>query len=216
MTAFEKGTLNRVRVATRASYDQDTVFSILDQGLAAHVGFTDHDRPVVIPMIYGRIGERLYLHGAKAARFAKVLGGGVPICVTVTLIDGIVAGRSAFHSSMNYRSVVLHGTAALVTDPGEREAAMEAVTNHLMPGRWDEVRPTTAKELAATAIISFAIEEASAKARTGPPNDDKEDYDLPIWGGVVPLQTVYGAPEDDGALAPGTELPDSIRKILSG
>lgn len=216
MTAFKKGTLNRVRVATRAIYDQDAVFKILDSGIVAHIGFVDHERPVVIPMIYGRIGERIYLHGAKAARFAKVLGPGVPICMTVTLLDGIVVGRSAFHSSMNYRCAVLHGAAALVTDESEREAAMEAVTNHMMPGRWDEVRPSTIKELAATAILSFTIEEASAKARSGPPNDDAEDYDLPIWGGVVPIETVYGAPEDDGALAPGADLPKSIHKMLSG
>ena len=215
MTVYERGTLNRVRVGTRAAYDQDAIFKILDAGLVAHVGFSDHDRPVVIPMIYGRIGERLYLHGAKAARFAKVLGPGVPICMTVTLVDGIVAGRSAFHSSMNYRSAVLHGHAALVTDRSEREAALEAVTNHLMPGRWAEARPMTEKELNATAVLAFTIDEASAKARSGPPNDDAEDYQLPIWGGVVPIETVFGVPEDDGVLAPGADLPESIRKILS-
>ncbi|MGI9383391.1 MAG: pyridoxamine 5'-phosphate oxidase family protein [Methyloligellaceae bacterium] len=214
MDAYATTRLNKVRKGDRAAYDKDTVNALLDEGLVAHVGFVDHDRPVVIPMIYGRIGDTLYLHGAKATRFAKALGKGVPVCITVTLIDGIVVARSAFHSSMNYRSVVAHGHARLVTDEDERLAGMTVITDHMLPGRWDEARSANAKELKATGVIAATIEVASAKARTGGPVDDDEDYELPVWGGVVPVRTAFGTPEDDGRLAPGTALPESIAQLL--
>jgi len=211
MESFAVGPLNKVRRPDRASYDKAAVHAVLDQGLIAHVGFVDHDRPVVIPMVYGRVGDLFYLHGARAARFAKVMGAGVPVCVTVTLTDGIVVGRSAFHCSMNYRSVVLHGEARLVSDPVEAESAMAAVTDHLLPGRWAESRPMIDKELRATAVLRVEIEAASLKARSGPPIDEPEDYPLPIWAGVIPLRVAASAPEGDPRLREGVEVPASVR-----
>ena len=211
MESFAVGPLNKVRRPDRASYDKAAVHAVLDEGLIAHVGFVDHDRPVVMPMVYGRVGDLFYLHGARAARFAKVMGAGVPVCVTVTLTDGIVVGRSAFHCSMNYRSVVLHGEARLVSDPAEAESAMAAVTDHLLPGRWAESRPMIDKELRATAVLRVTIEAASLKARSGAPIDEPEDYPLPIWAGVIPLRVAASAPEDDPRLREGVEIPPSVR-----
>ncbi|MCG8559336.1 MAG: pyridoxamine 5'-phosphate oxidase family protein [Hyphomicrobiales bacterium] len=214
MDAYAARKLNKVRVGNRAAYDKETVNAVLDEGLVAHVGFVDRDRPIVIPMIYGRVDDTLYLHGAKATRFVKALGKGVPVCVTVTLIDGIVVGRSAFHSSMNYRSVVAHGQARLLTDEDERIRAMTVLTDHMLPGRWDEARPASEKELKATGIIAAAIEAASAKARTGDPIDEDDDYALPVWGGVVPVHTIFGVPQDDCRLAAGTVVPASVAQLL--
>lgn len=216
MGTFPVTELNRVRKSIRADYDKDAVFRILDEGFLAHVGFVDNDRPIVIPMIYGRIDDRLYLHGARAARFADVMGPGVPVCVTVTLVDAIVVARSAFHSSMNYRSVVIHGAAKLVTDDRERERAVVAVTDHMMPGRWDEARAMTQKELGATAVIGLTIENASAKSRAGEPVDDEEDYALPVWGGLVPVRTAFGPAEADSRLKTGTPVPESVRRLMNG
>ena len=214
MASFTVGPLNKVRRPDRASYDKTAVHAVLDEGLVAHVGFIDHGRPVVVPMVYGRDGDRFYLHGARAARFAKAMGAGVPVCVTVTLTDGIVVGRSAFHCSMNYRSVVLHGLARLVSDPAEAERALAAVTDHLLPGRWAESRPMIEKELRATAVLRVEIEAASLKARSGPPIDEPDDYELPIWAGVIPLRIAASLPEDDGRLHEGVEVPPSVRARL--
>jgi nitroimidazol reductase NimA-like FMN-containing flavoprotein (pyridoxamine 5'-phosphate oxidase superfamily) len=214
MDSFAVGALNKVRRPDRASYDRAAVYAVLDEGLVAHVGFIDHGRPVVVPMVYGRVGDLFYLHGAKAARFAKAMGAGVPICVTVTLTDGIVVGRSAFHCSMNYRSVVLHGEARLVSDPAEAERALAAVTDQLLPGRWAESRPMIDKELRATAVLRVEIEAASLKARSGPPIDEPDDYALPIWAGVIPLRVAASAPQDDGRLLDGVEMPPSVRTRL--
>lgn len=214
MKTYEKSKLNKVRKSVRAAYDHETVHAILDAGLVAHVGFADQDWPMVIPMIYGRIGETLYLHGAKATRIAKALGKGVPVCVEVTHIDGLVLARSAFHSSVNYRSVVIHGLARLVTDTEEKEKALTVITDHMAPGRWEETRPTTGKEYNSTGVIAVEIEHAAAKQRTGGPVDDDEDYALPIWGGVVPIRQVLGEPQDDGRLADGVVVPKSVRKAL--
>lgn len=202
---------NKVRRADRGSYDHAAIHAVLDEGLVAHVGFVADGRPMVIPMIYGRLGENFYLHGAKAARFAKTMGPGVPVCITLTLTDAIVVARSAFHCSMNYRSVVIHGHARLVTDPEEAEAALAAVTDHLLPGRWAESRPMTEKELRATAVLRVEIEAASLKARSGPPSDDEEDYALPIWAGLLPLRIAPGVPEPDGRVLPGVEIPASVK-----
>jgi uncharacterized protein len=210
MESFTAGPLNKVRRADRGSYDKAAIHAVLGEGLVAHVGFTDHDRPVVLPMVYGRVGDRLFLHGARAARFAKAMGAGVPVCITVTLTDGIVVGRSAFHCSMNYRSVVIHGTARLVTDPEVAESALAAVTDQLLPGRWAESRPMTAKELRSTAVLEVEIEAASLKLRSGIPIDEDEDYELPIWGGVIPLRLATGAPEHDGRGPAGVEVPASV------
>jgi nitroimidazol reductase NimA-like FMN-containing flavoprotein (pyridoxamine 5'-phosphate oxidase superfamily) len=211
MDSFAIGPLNKVRRPDRGSYDKAAVHAVLDEGLVAHVGFTDNDRPVVMPMVYGRDGDRFYLHGARAARFAKAMGAGVPVCVTVTLTDGIVVGRSAFHCSMNYRSVVLHGQARLVSDPAEAERALAAVTDHLLPGRWAESRPMIDKELRATAVLRVEIEAASLKARSGPPIDEPEDYALPIWAGLIPLRVAASAPEGDARLLEGVDIPASVK-----
>lgn len=211
MDSFAVGPLNKVRRPDRGSYDKAAVHAVLDEGLVAHVGFIDHGRPVVVPMVYGRVGDLFYLHGARAARFAKAMGAGVPVCVTVTLTDGIVVGRSAFHCSMNYRSVVLHGQARLVGDPAEAESALAAVTDHLLPGRWAESRPMIEKELRATAVLHVEIEAASLKARSGPAIDEPEDYELPIWAGVVPLRLVASAPEGDARLEEGVDIPASVQ-----
>ena len=211
MDSFAVGPLNKVRRADRGHYDRAGVFAVLDEGLVAHVGFMIDDRPVVVPMVYGRRGDQLYLHGAKAARFAKAMGPGVPICITVTLTDGIVVGRSAFHCSMNYRSAVIHGHARLVTDPEEAEAVLAAVTDHLLPGRWAESRPVTEKEIRSTAVLRVEIEAASLKKRSGPPIDEDADYALPIWAGVIPLRTEAGAPEADSRLLDGVSVPGSVK-----
>ncbi len=211
MDSFAVGPLNKVRRPDRAIYDKAAVHAVLDEGLVAHVGFIDHDRPVVVPMVYGRVGDLFYLHGARAARFAKTMGAGVPVCVTVTLTDGIVVGRSAFHCSMNYRSVVLHGRALLVSDPAEAEGALAAVTDHLLPGRWAESRPMIDKELRATAVLRVEIEAASLKARSGPPADEPEDYALPFWAGVIPLRVAASAPDGDPRLLEGVGVPASVK-----
>lgn len=210
MNAFEAGPLNKIRRPDRANYDRDAIYTVLDEGLVAHVGFIDQDRPIVIPMVYGRIGDRLYLHGATAARFAKTMAEGIPICVTVTLSDGIVVGRSAFHCSMNFRSVVLHGTAQLIENQHEATSALASITDHLLPGRWLESRPVTAKEIRSTAVLGMDIEAASLKSRSGLPVDDDADYALPIWAGVVPLKQVAGKPECDGRVLEGVEEPASV------
>lgn len=214
MDTYAKTKLNKVRKSDRASYDKATVHAILDEALLAHVGFVDKDWPTVIPMIYARIDGTLYLHGAKAARFAKALGKGVPVCIEVTLVDALVLARSAFHSSMNYRSVVIHGMARQVTDADEKAQALAQVTDHLAPGRWDEARPMTDKELKSTGVIAVPIEHAVAKARTGGPVDDDEDYALPIWAGVIPLRLILERPQDDGRLLEGVKLPKSVTRAL--
>ena len=211
MDSFAVGPLNKVRRADRGHYDRAGVYAVLDEGLVAHVGFMIDDRPVVVPMVYGRHGDQLYLHGAKAARFAKTMGPGVPVCITVTLTDGIVVGRSAFHCSINYRSAVIHGHARLVTDPEEAEQAVAAVTDHLLPGRWAESRSVTEKEIRSTAVLRVEIEAASLKKRSGPPIDEDADYALPIWAGVIPLRTEAGAPEADSRLLDGVSVPGSVK-----
>lgn len=214
MDAYAKSKINKVRLSKRAHHDQETVHAILDDGLVAHVGFEDKDWPMVMPMIYARIGETLYLHGAKAARFAKAMGKGVPVCITVTHLDGLVLARSAFHSSVNYRSVVIHGAARAITDVDEKTRALAAVTDHIAPGRWDEAREMNDKELKSTGVIAVEIEHAAAKIRTGGPIDDDEDYELPIWAGVVPVGPVFGTPSDDGRVPAGVEVPESVKKVL--
>lgn len=214
MDTYAKSKLNKVRKSDRASYDKETVHALLDEGYLAHVGFVDNDWPMVIPMLYTRIDETLYLHGAKAARFAKALGKGVPVCIEVTLVDALVLARSAFHSSMNYRSVIAHGMARLVQDTEEKSNALAGITDQLAPGRWDEARAMNDKELKSTGVIAVPIEHAATKARTGGPNDDDEDYAMPIWAGVIPIRQAYGAPQDDGRLLDGVDIPQSVSQVL--
>jgi nitroimidazol reductase NimA-like FMN-containing flavoprotein (pyridoxamine 5'-phosphate oxidase superfamily) len=198
------------RVPARGVYERDTIHGILDEALISHVGLVHDGQPVVIPMLHARIDDRLYLHGSAASRLMRTLAGGVPVCATATLVDGIVLARSAFHHSVNYRSVVVFGRAGLVEPEEERLRAIELFTEKLVPGRWPEVRPPTRQELKGTRVLSIPLDEASAKIRTGPPVDDDEDYGLPVWAGVLPLRTVVQAPEPDPRLEPGTPLPAHV------
>ena len=190
------------RLPDRAAYDRETIHAILDEGLVCHVGFVSEGQPHVIPMSYGRDGDRLLLHGSTASRLMRGLEAGWPVCLTVTLLDGLVLARSAFHHSLNFRSVVMFGRATPVDDPAAKSAALRAISEHVIPGRWEEVRPPNARELAATAVLEVPIEEASAKIRTGPPRDDLEDLSLPVWAGVLPLETIPGEPVPDEAGGP--------------
>jgi uncharacterized protein len=174
------------RIPDRGRYDRETIDAILDEGLVCHVGFEVDGQPYVIPTLYARAGDVVYLHGSSASRTLRQLSAGVPVCVTVTLLDGLVLARSVFHHSMNYRSVVLFGTATPL-EGGEKESALHALVEHLAPGRWDEARQPTPTELKATSILALPIDEASAKVRSGPPKDEPEDEDLPVWAGVVPV-----------------------------
>jgi uncharacterized protein len=192
----------------RGSYNRATVNEILDEALVCHVGFAQEGQPFVIPTTYARVGDVLYIHGAAASRMLRELRAGVPVCVTVTLLDGLVLARSAFHHSMNYRSVVILGVATEVTEPGERLAALEAIIEHAFPGRWREVREPTAVELKATMVLRLPIVEASAKVRSGGPLDDPEDLGWPCWAGHVPLRLTALAPIADGTPPAHVSSPD--------
>lgn len=198
------------RLPKRGTHEREVVNKILDEGFICHVGFVVDGRPVVIPTAYGRQGDKLYLHGAAASRMLKALGEGVDVCVTVTLLDGLVLARSAFHHSLNYRSVVIFGRAQVVEDEGEKMEAMRVFTDHIMRGRWEEARRPNQKELRATLVLSLALVEASAKIRTGPPVDDEEDMQLPVWAGELPLLLAKDDPLPDSQLRAGVELPRYI------
>src|SRR5258705_1767846 len=185
------------RLAKRGVYDKAQIDAILDDGYLCHVGFVVDGQPYVIPTGYARSGDRIYLHGSAARSMVGTVDQGVDVCVTVTLVDGFVLARSAFHHSMNYRSVVVLGKARLVTDPGEKRNALRSFTNHIVPGRWEEVRQPTEQELKATSVLVLQLDEGSAKVRTGPPIDDEEDYAFPMWAGVVPLRTQVDTPVPD-------------------
>lgn len=195
------------RLPERGSYDRATAYAILDEALICHVGFAGDGGPVVIPTIHARLGDRLIVHGSPASRMLRAAAGGVPVCVAVTLLDGLVLARSVFHHSMNYRSVIVFGTATPLTDPDDKLAAMRAVTEHVVPGRWDDARRPDDKEFKATLLLGVPLEEASIKIRSGPPGDDEEDYDLDVWAGVVPLRRSFGPPEPDPRLKPGIATP---------
>lgn len=199
------------RVPVRADYERATIDAILDEALIAHVGFAVEGQPYVIPTLVARVGDTVYLHGSAASRLIRTLGGGTPACLTATLIDGIVLARSAFHHSMNYRSVVVLGEARLVSDPDETLHALEAFTEGIVPGRWDEVRAPSPKELKATRVLAMTLDEASAKVRTGPPGDDDEDYALDMWAGVIPMKLTAQTPVDDPRLAPGIVPSATVR-----
>jgi hypothetical protein len=199
------------RLPKRGKYDRETVYSILDSGFVCHVGFNVDGQPYVIPTNYGRSGDTLYLHGSAASRMLRTLSEGVPVCVTVTHVDGIVLARSAFHHSVNYRSVVILGTARLVEDPAEKMEALRIFTDHVMKGRWDDVRQPTEQEMKGTTVLSLPLEEVSAKVRTGGPIDDEADYALPVWAGVLPLETVAKAPLPDARLKSDTPLPAYLK-----
>ncbi|MFH8565352.1 pyridoxamine 5'-phosphate oxidase family protein [Streptomyces sp. NPDC017988] len=209
------------RSRERASYDRETVHAILDEAYVCHLGFVRDGSPVVLPTLYGRVGERLYVHGSTGSRPLRMAGAsgeeqedpGLEVCLTVTHVDGLVLARSAFHHSINYRSVVVHGIAHQVTDPEEKRAALDALVDHVVPGRSSDSRPANAKELAATAVLRLDLNEVSAKARTGGPNDEPEDMDLPYWSGVVPLRKGHDTLIPSADLAPGIEVPDYLVEL---
>ena len=197
------------RLPERAAYDRATVHAILDEGFVGHVGFVVDGQPIVVPTGYARVGETLYLHGSTGSRLG--LRPDMDLCVTVTLVDGLVLARSAFHHSMNYRSVMAIGRTRPVRDPEEKDAVLRALVEHIVPGRGAAVRGPDRRELAATAVLALPLEEVSAKVRTGPPKDDDPDYDLPIWAGVLPVALTPRDPEPDPRLDPSVPLPPHVR-----
>ena len=206
MVSYQPNQRTRVtRLPKRAVYDKAQVHAILDEGFFCHVGFTVDDQPYVIPTGYVRAGEKLYIHGSAASRMLRTLDQDIKVCVTVTLVDGLVLARSSFHHSVNYRSVVVLGTAQLVLDRDEKMDALRRFTNHIVPGRWDEARVPNDQELKATSVLVLPMEEVSAKVRTGPPIDDEEDYEIPIWAGVVPVHLRAGDPIPDDRISSDAE-----------
>lgn len=211
MTDFIKTEKNRIqRLPKRGYYDRQTIYSILDEALICHVGFAVQGQAYVIPINFARVGDTIVLHGAKASRLLKHIEAGHPVCVEATIVEGLVLARSVFHHSINYRSVVLFGRGCLVEDTQQKLAALQAITEHLLPGRWDEARLPNRKELNATSVVSIQIEEASAKVRVGPPIDEEEDYGLPVWAGVLPLQELALSPLGDERLPADMEVPEYI------
>ena len=204
MNTFKTERTRVRRISDRGHYDQDTIYPIIDEAMICHVGFIQNNNPVVIPIIHARLGNTLYIHGSGASRMLKVITNQNNICVTISLIDGIVLARSAFHHSMNYRSVVIFGSGRKIDDPEEKLNALKAVSEHLIPERWDDVRQPNQKELDATTVIAISLEEASAKVRTGPPSDDEDDYKLSVWAGVLPITLIKEE------LIPDPVLPDKI------
>jgi uncharacterized protein len=199
------------RLPKRGSYDKLVVHAILDEGFVCHVGFAVGGQPYVIPTVYARAETTLYIHGSAVSRTLRTLTQGVPICITVTLLDGLVLARSAFHHSLNYRSVVMIGNARLVDDRDEKMTALARITNHVVPARWAEARMPSELELRQSSVLALPLEEVSAKIRRGPPVDDEEDYALPIWAGVVPVETRLGTPIDDERVLPGVAAIDLAR-----
>ncbi|MBT5109835.1 MAG: pyridoxamine 5'-phosphate oxidase family protein [Rhodospirillaceae bacterium] len=200
---------NRVKRAhERGRYDRETVHAILDAGIICHLGYSIDGQPFVTPTSYWRDGETVYVHGSSASRTLRDMGGGIEACLAVTHLDGMVLARSGYHHSMNYRSVIMYGTAKPVTDPDEILAALKIFMDQITPGRWDECRPVNEQELKATCVLAMKLEDVSAKVRTGPPVDDEADYASPMWAGVVPIHTVAGDPIADPRLPDGVPAPD--------
>src|SRR5947209_661817 len=195
------------RLPERGHYDRETIYSILDSAFLCHVGFVHDGHPVVIPTAYGRDGDTLYIHGSAASRMQRDLAKGIDVCLTVTILDGLVLARSGFHSSMNYRSVVVFGIAEAIMDPEQKTHALAVISEQILKGRWNDVRGPNAQELKGTSVLKLPITEASAKIRVGPPKDDEEDYALPIWAGVLPLSAQYGEPIPDPKLDNGQAVP---------
>ena len=208
---YARGKQNEVRqLRDKAAYDKETVHAILDAGLLAHVAFVQDGQPVVVPMLYGRSDETVFLHGARKARVIRLLEGTGKACMNVTLVDGLVFARSAFNSSMNYRSVTIFGSARLVEDDAEKRAALRVITECTMPGRWDELREPLEKEMRRTGVIALDIESASAKLSTGMPEDEDEDYNIPIWAGVLPLHARFTNLQTDDRVPEGVEASDVV------
>ena len=211
MTLLQTGRTKLKRLPKRGHFDRETVYGILDEGFICHVGFAPQGQPFVIPTGYARVDDKLYIHGSQASRMLRTLSGGLDACVTVTIVDGLVLARSAFHHSMNYRSVVIFGRAKIVEDPEEKMAALVALSEHIVRGRWADVREPNEEEFIKTTVLELPLVEASAKIRTGPPLDDEEDYALPMWAGVIPLSLQAGEPINDPRLPEGIEVPAYAR-----
>jgi len=215
-TDYKVDDRNRIRqLREKGSYDRATVHGILDTALIAHVGLIDDGQPVVVPMLYGREGETLFLHGARKARVIRMLAATESVCVNVTLVDAVVLARSAFHSSLNYRSVTVFGPAHLIEDPAEALSALRTITEHTAHGRWDELRAPLERELKMTGVIALDIESASAKISAKMPQDEPEDYATPVWAGLLPLESRFTKAIPDDALAPGIE-PSAVVRALEG
>ena len=213
---YEINKLNKVRqLREKAAYDGDTVHAILDAALVVSAGFVQDAQPVVVPMIFGREGETIYLHGARKARIIRLLEQTEQVCLNVTLVDGIVFARSTFNSSMNYRSATVFGTPRLVDDRDDKLHGLCVISEHTMPGRWDEVRDSLEKEIKMTGVIAFEINSASAKISSGMPDDEDEDYSIPIWAGVLPLQSSLTSLQNDERLIDGVE-PSAVVRALEG
>ena len=211
MAEFTVESRNRVkRIAELAAYDRETIYQIIDEALVCHVGFVQDRQPFVIPINHARMGDSLVFHGAPASRLVKHIQAGAEVCVAITLLDGLRLARSVVHHSLNYRSAVIFGRGSLVEDEQERLEALKALTEHIVPGRWDDARGPTRQEMQATAVVSLSIESASAKVSSGPPSDEEEDYALPVWAGVLPLRQQALEPEDDPRLSPGIPVPEYI------
>jgi uncharacterized protein len=209
--ASERVRLRRKR--ERGSYERPVIDAILDEALIAHLGIVEQGQPLVIPTLHARAGDVVYCHGSSASRTLRALAGGVPVCLTVSLLDGLVLARSAMHHSANYRSVLLLGRARLIEDPREKLDGFRKIVEHIVPGRWQEVRPPTDSEMKATSLLALPIEEVSAKIRTGQPIDDEQDYASDTWAGVIPLGLQAGAPLADPRLRAGIPLPDRLRRL---
>lgn len=217
MSKFPITPRNKVRrLAKRGQYDRDVIYPIVDEAFICHVGFVVDEQPFVIPTIHARRGDTILFHGAKASRMLKHIQAGNPLCVTVTLLDGLVMARSVFHHSMNYRSAVLYGCGHIIKDEAEKWEALRLISEAVMPGRWDDARQPTAKEMKATTVVAMPIDNASAKVRTGPPGDDEEDYGLPVWAGVVPLRQLVERPLPDPLLPEGIGIPDYMAEFVNG
>jgi uncharacterized protein len=204
------------RLPKRAEYDREAVYRILDEGFICHAGFVVDGQPFVIPTGYARVGDTLYIHGSQASRMLRNLSRGIEVCLTVTLVDGLVLARSAFHHSMNYRSVVVFGRASVIEEHAEKTAVLRALSEHMIPGRWEDVRGPNEQELKATTVLSLPLVEASAKVRTGPPLDDEEDYALPVWAGVIPLRLVAEPPIADPLLSEEIAAPSYASEYERG
>lgn len=215
MDTYKKNERNTVkRVPKRGHYDKKTVYDVLDAGFVCQVAFVVDNQPFIIPTIYGREGDVLYLHGSVKSRMMTNLERGIPVCINVTFTDGIVLARSAFHHSLNYRSVSVFGKAFPVSEE-EKNRALKIVSDQILKGRWEEARQPTTKELAVTSVLAVKIEDAAAKIRTGPPSDDKADLDLPIWGGVVPINAQLGSPLPDEFTHEDMDVPESVKNIIN-
>lgn len=216
MSTFDKTDKNKIkRLPKRGDYDKKAVYEIVDASLIGHVGIVQDGAPIVIPTLIARDEDTLLLHGAATSRLMNESGSGIEVCVSVTHVDGLVLARSVFHHSVNYRSAVLFGTGHMVTDPDEKMKALEAFTEKLIPGRWDDSRLPYDNELKATAVVALPIDLASAKIRVGDPGDDEEDINLPYWSGVLPMQTVFGEPIDAPNLPDGIPVPDYVNRLIS-